>query len=288
MQAQPVATRGRTGGAPRFDACGAGARMRTGTGEARLRWPFVTASLLAQPCGRTSANLMEDYMRQNHLVVALLGTALLTLPAYAQTSPGAGNQPAASSGSMGQSGSGAASPSGTSAQAPAARPSATGSQAATPAGRSGNVQFMSQAQPGQWRASKLVGVDVYGQNNEKIGDVNDVLMDANGNAQAVVIGVGGFLGIGEKDVALPFNAVQWSSQPRQASASGTSRDGSPATTGTTPGTARTTNTNNTMAAGATPNRDAPDHVVLNMTKEQLQNAPAFKYASDQDSGNTRR
>src|SRR3954471_4546538 len=70
-------------------------------------------------------------------------------------------------------------------------------------------QFMTHRIPAQWRGSKLVGVNIYGQNNEKIGDVNEVLIDRKGNADAIVVGVGGFLGMGEKDVALPFSAVEW-------------------------------------------------------------------------------
>jgi hypothetical protein len=47
-----------------------------------------------------------------------------------------------------------------------------------------------------------------GSNNEKIGDVNDILFDRNGKVMAYVIGVGGFLGIGQKDVALAPAAFQ--------------------------------------------------------------------------------
>ena len=61
---------------------------------------------------------------------------------------------------------------------------------------------------GQWRAPKLIGVDVYGPDNKQIGKIDDILMDHDGKAQAVVIGVGGFLGIGNKDVAVPFSAVR--------------------------------------------------------------------------------
>ncbi len=62
----------------------------------------------------------------------------------------------------------------------------------------------------QFRASKLIGTRVTGANNESIGEINDVLMDQSGRAHAVIIGVGGFLGIGEKDVAIPMTAIQFS------------------------------------------------------------------------------
>jgi len=49
---------------------------------------------------------------------------------------------------------------------------------------------------------------VYDPQDSKIGEVMDVLVDREGKATALIIGVGGFLGAGEKDVAVPFNAVQ--------------------------------------------------------------------------------
>ena len=61
--------------------------------------------------------------------------------------------------------------------------------------------------------SKFKGTDVIGSNNEKIGDVNDVLFDQNGRIVAYVVGVGGFLGIGQKDVALAPAAFQVSRRP---------------------------------------------------------------------------
>jgi len=50
--------------------------------------------------------------------------------------------------------------------------------------------------------------DVYDQNNAKIGEIMDVLVDQEGRVNALIIGVGGFLGAGEKDVMVPFNAVR--------------------------------------------------------------------------------
>jgi sporulation protein YlmC with PRC-barrel domain len=50
--------------------------------------------------------------------------------------------------------------------------------------------------------------DVYDAHDSKIGDIKDVLLDKGGHVAAVILGVGGFLGIGEKDVAVPFNAIR--------------------------------------------------------------------------------
>ena len=50
--------------------------------------------------------------------------------------------------------------------------------------------------------------DVYDPKENKLGDVNDILLEKDGRVSAVIIGVGGFLGVGEKDVAVPFNALK--------------------------------------------------------------------------------
>jgi hypothetical protein len=114
---------------------------------------------------------MEEDMLTKHLALALLGTTLIAFPALAQTNPPAGSTTAPPAGST-----------------------------AAPA-QMGGGNWMTQEQPGQWRASKLEGLDVYNQSNEKIGDISELLVDSSGKIQAVVVGVGGFLGMGERDVA---------------------------------------------------------------------------------------
>jgi sporulation protein YlmC with PRC-barrel domain len=49
---------------------------------------------------------------------------------------------------------------------------------------------------------------VYDAKDNKIGDINDLLLDKEGKVGAVILGVGGFLGAGEKNVAVPFNALK--------------------------------------------------------------------------------
>ena len=73
--------------------------------------------------------------------------------------------------------------------------------------------FLTQEGPEMWSASKLRGVAVFGPGAKKVGTISEVLMDHGGTATAVVIGVGGFLGIGEKDVAMPFDQVHFTDQP---------------------------------------------------------------------------
>jgi hypothetical protein len=56
-------------------------------------------------------------------------------------------------------------------------------------------------------ASAIIGSWVRSKDNETIGDVNDVIINPNGDVEGVVIGVGGFLGMGEKDVAVALNRL---------------------------------------------------------------------------------
>ncbi|WP_243369332.1 PRC-barrel domain-containing protein [Microvirga solisilvae] len=188
-------------------------------------------------------------MVAKHLAMALLGSALIAAPALAQTS-GSGSSTTTTN------------------------PSATTS--------SSSSSSMTQMHAGQWRASKLEGLNVYNQNNEKIGDISEMLVDQSGKIQAVVVGVGGFLGIGERDVALPFDQVKFVMEPRSnATASNTTTTGtagtgntaSNTTTTTSPSTTGSTASNNANAA----DRMVPDHAMVSMTKEQLQGMPEFKY-----------
>lgn len=50
--------------------------------------------------------------------------------------------------------------------------------------------------------------NVYDRSNNKIGSIDDVLVSDNGQITAFMVGVGGFLGAGTKDVAVPFTAVR--------------------------------------------------------------------------------
>ena len=87
-------------------------------------------------------------------------------------------------------------------------------QTQAPAG----VNFVTSQEMTQWRAPKLVGVGVYGPDDKQIGKIDDLLLDKNGSTQTVVIGVGGFLGFGKKDVAVPFSAMQWQTEARKTPA----------------------------------------------------------------------
>ena len=68
--------------------------------------------------------------------------------------------------------------------------------------------YVARQETGQYLASDWVSKNIYAPDDTKIGDVNDLVIDASGRIAAIVIGVGGFLGMGEKNVAVPFTQVK--------------------------------------------------------------------------------
>ena len=181
-------------------------------------------------------------MLAKHIAAGLVGSALLATVAFAQT------------------------------------PTATTDRAnMAPAAASDSSSFQ-----GNWRASKVVGLSVYNDNNESLGSINDLLMDKDGNIKGVVLGVGGFLGVGEHLVAVAFDKIKFVNEPvaytgvaggPNANAPGT-RPAPSTTTG-----AASTNTAPATAAATRSNPWYPDHAVVSATKDQLKAMPEFKYAT---------
>jgi sporulation protein YlmC with PRC-barrel domain len=107
---------------------------------------------------------------------------------------------------------------------------------------------------------------VYNDNNDSVGTINDLLMDKSGNIKAVVLGVGGFLGVGEYLVAVPFDKVKFVDTRVPATAATSSNSpSSPTTTGST--------STSTSAATSKSNPWYPDHAVFNATKDELKAMP---------------
>ena len=207
-----------------------------------------------------------------HLAIALLGTAL-AMPALAQQS----NAPA-------------------------------NTQASAPA----NQDRAMVLKQGEWRGSKLTGLTVYNNNDERVGDINELIVGKDGRIESVVLGVGGFLGIGEHDVAVPFGQVKFVEEPRRtdrtaartddrarneaaqarndaaarmdnraANAPAATPPRAPETTGTTtPAGSATRTADNAPRTADTRDtyRGYPDHAVVNMTKDQLKALPEVRYS----------
>lgn len=100
-------------------------------------------------------------------------------------------------------------------------------------------------QAADMRASELIDTDVYNLQNEKIGEVEDLILDSGKNVKAVVVSVGGFLGLGDRNVAVQPGSVVLSEQ-----------------------------------------NDGSARMVINTTKEELKNAPEFKFADVDKAGTT--
>lgn len=152
-----------------------------------------------------------------HTLTAAALVAVLTTSSLAQQSGPSGQTPSASPGGM---------------------PQLSGGQ------KPGFVQSQS---PDEWRGSKLIGASVYGPDNQSIGEISDVIVDGSGKVKAAVIGVGGFLGVGQKDVAIPFEALNVTRRQNSASI---------------------------------------DKITMSYSKDELKNAPKFVYYEPTGSSQT--
>jgi sporulation protein YlmC with PRC-barrel domain len=123
---------------------------------------------------------------------------------------------------------------------PSDPPSSAPPAAASGSAGSANVAVITTQSPNQWLASKFRGTNVIGADGNKIGDVSDILFDKDAKVDAIVVGVGGFLGIGQKDVALPLTAFV------------------------------------VVPPNSGDNRTSSDQLKLSMTKDQLQEMAEFK------------
>lgn len=174
------------------------------------------------------------------------------------------------------------------------------------------AQFRTAPAPGTMQVSKVIGVGVVGMDHVRVGTIEDVLLAADGRIETVVIGVGGFLGIGEKYVAVPFELLAWNvgdvpltsgptsvATPQNAASTAEAAQAGPQTmpgsdttrdvlgavedkhsgrvtdaTGST-GAQTPTGERATVLAGASGN--APVRAELRLTKAELAAAPAFTF-----------
>jgi sporulation protein YlmC with PRC-barrel domain len=153
---------------------------------------------------------------------------------------------------------------------------ATPTPADTTAQTAGAGEFVTQQEKGQLRAPKLVGVAVYDSQNKSVGKIDDLILDKDGAIKAVVIGIGGFLGIGRKDVALPYSAIHWQTEERTVA----TNEPPPATSGNATTPAQQPQAKKIDPAATEAYNGYPDRAVIDMSQAQLKAAPEFKYAND--------
>src|SRR5690606_2148833 len=184
----------------------------------------------------------NSVMRTKFGITVATATLLLAVPAIAQTTAPTSPEPQAPA-TQPQGAPGAAPPS-----APGTAPSMPGGTGATQApdtsaqapAAGGQAGFVTAQGEAQWMVSNLMGKSVVGMDDATIGEINDVVLDQEGKADAAVIGVGGFLVIGQKNVAIPFTELQ-----------------------------------------VTKDADGDvEKITLSATREQLEQAPAFKTLAD--------
>jgi sporulation protein YlmC with PRC-barrel domain len=118
-------------------------------------------------------------------------------------------------------------------------PAQTPSQAAAPV-----------AAAGDWSASKMSGVNVYNEANDKIGEISDVIINAQGQVKGVIVEAGGFLGMGTHYVLVSMNSLKFANKAGKTTVGQTSE---------------------------TKREWYPDRAVLNVTKDNLKAMPEFKY-----------
>lgn len=128
------------------------------------------------------------------------------------------------------------------------------------------MQPLAQPGPDHIMGSDLRGTTVYGANNENIGEIDDLVLNRDGELVAVIVGVGGFLGIGEKNVAIPFEALEIAAADQ----------------GQTGATGQRTQQQQQQQQGQAQSQRGskgtvePQRIVLRgMTREDLEKAPAF-------------
>lgn len=114
-------------------------------------------------------------MRKLTITVGIIGASLIGLQAVAQTTPSTPTTP------------------------PLAMPA--------PMSTTADPIYMSTSDATNWRSSDLIGKAVYSRGNERVGEIDELLLSKDGRIVAAVVGVGGFLGMGERKVAIAFPAM---------------------------------------------------------------------------------
>ena len=134
-----------------------------------------------------------------------------------------------------------------------------------------NIKYITRQTPTDWTAEALIGRTVQNAQGDKLGDINNVIINEKGDVVAVVIGVGGFLGIGEKNVGVPFDALDF-------------RTVDPADTPVVKTKDQKAEEKKDAMAARFDSEHENMHIVLNTTKEDLEAAPTFAWLDEQTSG----
>jgi putative membrane protein len=126
------------------------------------------------------------------------------------------------------------------------------------------IKYVTRQLPTDWTAEALIGRTVENDDGDNLGEINNVIINEKGDVGAVVVGVGGFLGIGEKNVGVPFEALDFRTvDPAENRADKTKEERAE---------------QKRDAAEARFDSEHGDvHIVLKTTKEDLESAPEFAW-----------
>lgn len=146
-----------------------------------------------------------------------------------------------------------------------ATPDATGGATTTMAPKTtadaaGSATYLTEQAENQISVSDFMGQEIYTADNQSIGDIKDLLVQNDGGVVAAVVGVSGFLGIGEKNVAIPFDKITITRETATGDAADAAADG---------------DTKAEVVA------EAEVRLTTTETADSLKNAPEFKTLDDQ-------
>lgn len=148
--------------------------------------------LLNWPGSRSRRFIQEIHMKKTLALSVCAILPLMMSVAYGQTSGASSSSTASATAPGGVGGS---------------VPPAAGPTGPANTGASGANSPAAQQVHGQSVKSGMMGEAVYNESGDKVGNIKDVVLDSDGKATDVIIGAGGFLGIGEHDVAVPFDSI---------------------------------------------------------------------------------
>jgi sporulation protein YlmC with PRC-barrel domain len=140
-----------------------------------------------------------------------------------------------------------------------------------------DIDYVTRQEPSEWSAQALIGRDVVNRAGEDLGEINNVIINESGELVAITIGVGGFLGIGEKDVGVPFDALSFeTAQELMAAEKDDAADKEKKAED------KDSDDQDTERSARYESEHSNIKVVLDATREQLENAPKFLWLDEQD------
>jgi sporulation protein YlmC with PRC-barrel domain len=139
-----------------------------------------------------------------------------------------------------------------------------------------DIDYVTRQKPSEWSAQALIGRDVVNREGEDLGEINNVIINESGEVVAITIGVGGFLGLGEKDVGVPFDALNFETAKELMAAEKYD------TADKNKKEDKSSDEQDEEWSARFESEHSNIKVVLDATREQLENAAEFLWLDEQD------